>query len=124
VLILRYIDARVVQDRLDGAVGVGGWSFELAPSDIDAGEVRVARGSLTILGVQKDDIGCAGNFEASKGMASEALKRAGVMFGIARYVYRLPAVYVVLDSEGKVLEPVAVKLREAFARRVASRART
>jgi hypothetical protein len=117
VQIVPYVEARDVQDRLDETVGVGGWAFELSPHVVEAGEVRVARGSLTILGVRKDDLGVSSHFEASKGCASDALKRSGVQFGIARYLYRLPPVYVVLDSEGRVPEPVVAKLREALARR-------
>jgi hypothetical protein len=82
VQIVAYISARAVEERLDAAVGVGGWAFELEPLVIDAGELRVARGRLRIYGVAKDDIGTASNWEPSKGCASDALKRAAVKWGI------------------------------------------
>jgi hypothetical protein len=80
VQVLPYVDARAVQDRLDAVCGVGGWAFELEPLVVDAGELRVARGRLTIHGVTKDDAGTASNWEPSKGTASDALKRAAVQW--------------------------------------------
>lgn len=114
-----YVDARAVQDRLDAVVGPGAWSFELEPLVVDAGELRVARGRLSLYGVAKDDIGTASNFEASKGCASDALKRAAVLWGIGRYLYRLPVVWAQLDSEGKIPAAKLEQLREALRRRAA-----
>lgn len=117
VQLVPYVDARCVMERLDTVVGPGGWSFALEPLVVDAGELRVARGRLTIYGVSRDDIGTASNWEASKGCASDALKRAAVMFGVARYLYALPAVWVTLDSAGNVPEATLARLREGLARR-------
>ena len=116
VQLVPYVDARAVAQRLDDVAGVGGWAFELEPLVIDAGELRVARGRLSIYGVSKDDIGTASNFEASKGCASDALKRAAVLFGIGRYLYALPAVYVQLDGAGHVPAATLARLREGLAR--------
>jgi hypothetical protein len=117
VQLLPYVDARDVQDRLDAVVGPGAWSFALEPIVMDAGELRVARGRLTIAGVSKDDIGTASNWEPSKGCASDALKRAAVMWGIGRYLYALPAVWVTLDERGQVSEAMLQKLRAGLVRR-------
>src|SRR5258706_14445187 len=84
VHLLPYIDARDVQERLDAVVGIGGWGFTLEPLVVDASGLRVARGRLTIHGVSKDDIGTASTFEASKGCASDALKRAAEHGGVGR----------------------------------------
>lgn len=111
VQLVPYVDARDVQDRLDEVAGVGGWSFELEPIVVAGNELQVARGRLTILGVTKDDVGTASNFEASKGCASDALKRAAVQFGIARYLYRLPPVWVTLSEDGNVPTETLEKLR-------------
>jgi hypothetical protein len=119
VQVLPYVDARAVQDRLDAVCGVGGWAFELEPLVVDAGELRVARGRLTIHGVTKDDIGTASNWEPSKGCASDALKRAAVQWGVGRYLYRLPDVWVTLDGQGKIAEATLAKLREGLQRRMA-----
>ena len=116
-----YVDARTVQDRLDAVVGPGGWTFEIEPVVVDAGELRVARGRLSIYGASKDDIGSASTFEPSKGCASDALKRAAVQFGIGRYLYALPAVWVTLDEKGHVPDAMLARLREGLARQQARR---
>lgn len=113
--LLPYVDARDVQDRLDAVCGIGGWSFELEPLVVDAGELRVARGRPSIAGVTRDDIGTASQWEPSKGCASDALKRAAVQWGIGRYLYRLPAVWVELDGEGRVPEAFLARLRARLA---------
>ncbi len=102
VQLLPYIDARDVQDRLDAVLGAGAWSFALTPLAVEGGELRVALGTLTVHGVAKSDVGTASQWEASKGCASDALKRAAVHFGIGRYLYALPQVWVDLDGEGHV----------------------
>ena len=115
VQLLPYVDARDVQDRLDAVCGAGGWAFELEPLVVDAGELRVARGRLSIAGVTRDDIGTASQWEPSKGCASDALKCAAVQWGIGRYLYRLPAVWVELDGEGRVPAAFLVRLRSRLA---------
>lgn len=122
VQVVPYVDARAVQDRLDAVVGVGGWSFELEPVAVEGGELKVARGRLTIYGVTKDDIGVASTFEASKGCASSALRRAAVQWGIARYLYDLPAVWVELDDRGAIPQEMRARLAEALRRRQSSAA--
>ena len=86
---LLYIDARDVMDRLDDVVGQSNW--ETTYTDHDSRCVCVLRiryqcedGSRW---VSKSDVGTASTFEAEKGMYSDALKRAAVQFGIARYLY-------------------------------------
>jgi hypothetical protein len=120
VQLVAYVDARTVMDRLDAVVGAGGWSFTLEPIVVDGGELRVARGRLTIAGVTKDDIGTASNWEPSKGCASDALKRAAVLFGVGRYLYALPVVTVTLDAQGHISEATLAKLRDALQRRTVS----
>jgi hypothetical protein len=86
---LAYIDARVVMDRLDAVVGPHSWTFEPVAVVQDGKEVKVALGRLTVHGVPKCDYGEASNFHATKGAASDALKRAAVHWGIARYLYEV-----------------------------------
>ncbi len=117
VQLLPYVDARDVQDRLDAVCGAGGWAFALTPLSVEGGELRVALGTLTVYGVSKSDVGTASQWEASKGCASDALKRAAVQFGIARYLYALPPVWVELDGEGQIGEATLAKLRAGLARR-------
>lgn len=117
VQLVPYVDAREVQERLDEVAGISGWSFTLEPLVVEGGELKVARGRLTLFGVSKDDVGTASTFEPSKGTASDALKRAAVMWGIGRYLYDLPAVWVTCDAQGAIPDDMLAKLREALRRR-------
>lgn len=88
---LAYLDARDVMERLDEVVGPFNWQVrypftgccELSIKDPETGEwVTKANGA----GVT--------DIEAEKGQYSDAFKRAGVMFGIGRYLYDLPNTWV------------------------------
>jgi len=116
--LVAYVDARVIQNRLDDVVGVGGWSFDWTPVVVEGGDVKVAKGTLVIYGVSKSDVGTASNWEASKGAASDALKRAAVMFSCGRYLYSLPAVTVALDTQGHVPEETLAQIRKRLAARM------
>lgn len=103
-LAMPYVDARMVQDRLDEVLGVAGWQdvYECLPD----GSV-VCKLSLRIGGewIAKMDVG--GQSEQSdegdrrKAAFSDALKRAAVKFGVARYLYRLPAQWCDFDPVKK-----------------------
>jgi len=56
--------------------------------------------TLTVLGVSKVDVGFG---EDAKAAFSDAFKRVGVKFGIARYLYDLPKVWVDYDAQRKIL---------------------
>ncbi len=100
--IVAYIDARAVQDRLDAVVGMEGWSFTWTPVAVVNGVVKVAKGSLSLLGLPpKEDVGDSGDIEPNKSAVSDALKRCAVMWGIGRYLYERRAVWVQLEKDGK-----------------------
>ena len=82
---LDYIDARFVMDRLD-EIGPENWQDQYV--DRTDGSVRCGIGIL-IDGewVWKWDVGDPSDIEANKGAYSEAFKRAGVKWGIARDLY-------------------------------------
>lgn len=109
--VVAYIDARVVQDRLDQVVGPGNWSFDWEPVLIEKGQVMLAKGTLTVLGVAKSDIGSASNFEQSLGCVSHAFKRAAVHWGIGRYLYALPATWVSVEKGGRISDQLIASLR-------------
>lgn len=117
VQLVAYVGAAAVMERLDSVVGVGAWSFTWDPLVVEGGEVRVAKGSLTVLGVVKEDLGTASNWEPSKGCISDALKRAAVLWGVGRYLRDIPQVSCVLDERGQIPAPMLDKLREALRRR-------
>ena len=97
---LAYIDARAVMDRLDAVVGPENW-YGFPDVVIADNAVRVVRYGLTIHGVTKYAIGDAADTEASKSADSDGLKRAGVPWGIGRYLYALPREWVKGEPRGK-----------------------
>ncbi|EYB66375.1 Rad52/22 double-strand break repair protein [Deinococcus phoenicis] len=112
-LLVAYVDARAVQDRLD-AVCPDDWSFEIAV--VPGTPTPTVKGRLTVLGVTREDIGEAGEGEAgTRGAASsDALKRCAVQFGIGRYLYDLPKTWV--DWNDARREPAATPELPEWAR--------
>ena len=99
---IAYVDARVIQDRLDEVLGVAGWQdeYEVLP---DGGVVCRLRLHLGDQWVAKMDVGGPSEQpdegDRRKAAFSDALKRAAVKFGIGRYLYRLPAQWVDYDPQ-------------------------
>jgi hypothetical protein len=120
VKIVAYVDARAVAARLDSVVGLGNWSFIFTPIVVENGEVKVGKGSLPIFGMVKEDIGTWSAWERSKGCASDALKRAAALWGVARYLYALPDVYCTLDGDGKIPHEMLDLLRTRLAAKFAA----
>lgn len=112
--VVAYVDARVVQDRLDQVVGPGNWSFDWEPVSIENGQVMLAKGILTVCGVAKSDIGSASNFEQSLGCVSHAFKRAAVHWGVGRYLYGLPMAWVNVEKGGRLSDAVVNNLRNSL----------
>ncbi|GAA5511988.1 single-stranded DNA-binding protein DdrA [Deinococcus carri] len=113
-LLLAYVDARAVQDRLD-AICPDGWSFELEV--IQGAANPTVKGRLTVLGVTREDIGEAGGdgeYATLKAASSDALKRCAVQFGIGRYLYDLPKQWV--DWNDQKREPVTTPELPEWAR--------
>lgn len=89
---LCYITSRAVQNRLDAVCGPHGW--ESAFDETAAGRViATIRIDLDGRWVSKSDGAGATAMEGEKGGLSGAFKRAGVMWGIGRYLYELPAIW-------------------------------
>jgi hypothetical protein len=107
-LAVAYIDARTVMDRLDHVVGPGNWSDTYRLVSAGDGEFAIEC-TLALFGVSKSDIGTADEDDdgsqasLSKSAYSDALKRAAVKWGIGRYLYRLPKVWVGYDAARKQL---------------------
>lgn len=116
--VVAYLDARAVAERLDDVVGPGGWSFDWTPIHVDGqGNIQTARGALVIHDVSKSDVGTASTFEPSKGCVSDTLKRCAVLWGIGRYLYSVPQVWVTLDERGHIPSATLIKLCESLRRR-------
>lgn len=117
-MLVAYIDARAVQDRLD-TVCPDAWTFEVKA--IPGTPTPTVRGRLTVLGLRREDIGEAGEGDAGtlKAAASDALKRCAVQFGIGRYLYDLPRTWAEWDTqkrEAKTLPQLPEWARPDFER--------
>jgi hypothetical protein len=100
---LAYVDSREVTKRLDEVCGLGGWQSRL---------IRIDNGFICEIGILIDDqwiwkSNAAGdtNVEATKGGASDAFKRAASTWGIGRYLYYLPNVWVKIAPHGQQFHP-------------------
>ncbi len=100
-LIVPFVDARAVMDRLDEVVGPGGWSDSYSP--LENGAVRC---SLRVGKATKEDVGQG---EDAKSAFSDALKRAAVKFGVGRSLYGACKVWADLDQRGRIAFPEEIK---------------
>jgi hypothetical protein len=110
-IVVPYIQARAVMDRLDRVCGMDGW--EVSYKKIDGGfmcrlGLRPVEtvGNMSIVGtgrfMWKEDGAQETNIESIKGGISSALKRAAVAWGIGRYLYRLDAPqFAIISDKGK-----------------------
>jgi len=96
--LVAYQDSRDVQRVLDHVCGPENWSNE--PRNLD-GKIYMTIGINTLDEgwVYKNDVGTETAVEAVKGEASDAFKRAAVMWGIFRDIYDLD--YILLEHNGK-----------------------
>ena len=99
---LAYVDARVIQDRLDDVLGVAGWQDDYECRE-DGSVVCRLRLRLGDQWVTKVDVGSPSEqpdeHDRVKAAFSDALKRAAVKFGVGRYLYRLPSTWCDYDPQ-------------------------
>jgi len=123
-LAVAYLDAREVAGRLDEVVGPLGWQVvhQILGDQLVTG-IGI-RDPATVSWVWKWDSGFVGRQQdddekgsegsdprrhrddeekSRKGTLSDGLKRAAVLWGIGRYLYRLPKVWVAYDPKTKSL---------------------
>jgi hypothetical protein len=105
-MVVCFVDARVIQDRLDDVVGSENWqdAYECLPDGAVVCRLRIRLGSEWIT---KVDVGGQSEQpdegDRRKAAFSDALKRAAVKFGIGRYLYRLEPQWVDYDPKKKKL---------------------
>ena len=99
-LVLAYVTNRAIMDRLDEIVGPENWTNDFTQSPNG--------GVLCTLGVRVDDSWVfktdgADNTEVErvKGGLSNAMKSAGVQWGIGRYLYKLPTTFAEFTASGR-----------------------
>lgn len=105
--LVAYIDARDVMNLLDEVCGAENWASDF--KDI-GGQTFAGIGiNVGMKGasewVWKWDTGSESNIEKEKGQASDSLKRAGVQWGIGRFLY---------DMDIKYLDANEVKTQSNF----------
>jgi hypothetical protein len=99
-LAVAYVDVRAVEDRLDEVLGVDGWQDGYEPLE---GGCVLCRLKVRLNGrwLVKSDAGVCGDLpdegDRRKGAFSQALKRAAVKWGVARYLARVEPQWVDYD---------------------------
>jgi hypothetical protein len=97
-LAMPYADLRAYQNRLDEICGLG-WSVSYLPW----GDRIICH--LTINGVTRSSTGESDASDGNAGTSAEAqsFKRACAMFGLGRYLYELPPVWVEFDAQSRAI---------------------
>jgi hypothetical protein len=127
-LAVAFVDARVIQDRLDEVLGVLGWqdSYECLPDGAVVCRLRIRLGTEWIT---KEDVGGQSEQpdegDRRKAAFSDALKRAAVKFGIGRYLYRMKPQWVDYDPQKRqfVRTPTLAVIHDHVAEKKALKAR-
>lgn len=98
-MMLAYVDARDVQDRLDEVCGAENWQCRYSLQDkTTICEIAVKVGENW---VWKADGAGATDVEAEKGQLSDSFKRAAVKWGIGRYLYDVDSPWVEVEAAGR-----------------------
>lgn len=92
-VVLTYITARALHERLDEAFGIAGWRTEFRELSLPGGNAGVICRLWVRIDSEwtwRENGAPQTDFEAFKGGLSGAEKRAGAELGIGRYLYSLP----------------------------------
>lgn len=100
---LAYIDARDVMQRLDEVCGVGGWQA-LYPHANGKTSCKIGI-KIGDEWVWKENGAGDSDIEATKGAFSDAFKRAAVLWGVGRYLYDVPNIWVEIDNLKRIKTP-------------------
>jgi len=97
--VLAYVTSRAIQERLDDVVGEDNWmnEFKQGPS----GGILCGLSIFTKHGwITKWDGAENTQIESVKGGLSDAIKRAAVLLGIGRYLYKLDVDFAIVNDLG------------------------
>ncbi len=109
---LAYIDARDVMQRLDDVCGIGNWQNKHPHAN---GKTSCAIGiKIDNEWVWKENGAGDSDTEAEKGAFSDSFKRAAVLWGIGRYLYDVPNIWVEVDEWGAIKNKNDPKLIQAL----------
>ena len=121
---LPYLNARLVQDRLDEVIGPENWRNEFTAAPMGDGLMCVLSLKIGEEWVGKADVAQQDEVAddardpekareiAVKGAASDAFKRAAVLWGIGRYLYSFEAPWVNLEREAYVARDEMPRLKK------------
>jgi hypothetical protein len=112
---LAYYDARALYDRLDEVCGPANWQIKYP----HANGKTCADIGIKVNGewVWKSNGAGDTDFEGEKGAFSDAAKRAGVPWGIGRYLYEMKNTWVAIEQAGKsykIKDSEKTKLEAAY----------
>jgi hypothetical protein len=117
-VVVAYIDARDVAERLDRATN-GDWSDDYAKPVVLAGGQHSLECRLTVCGVTRRDVGTVpaprDGEDDTKNLYSDAFKRAAVKFGVAAHIYRFPNVMARVEKRGRTCFLTRDAERELYA---------
>jgi len=101
-LCLAYVTQRAIQERLDDVVGPENWKndFKEGPNGGLLAGISIYLSDRNEW-VTKWDGADNTQVEAIKGGLSGAMKRAGVQWGIGRYLYNLTEAFCIISDNGK-----------------------
>jgi hypothetical protein len=111
-LALPYITSRSIMDRLDQVCGPENWQ-DMYTAGPNGGVLCGLSIRINDEWITKFDGADNTNVEAIKGGLSDAFKRAAVKWGIGRYLYGLPVLWVRAEQRGK---SIAIDENEARAK--------
>ena len=113
-LAVPYVTNRFIQTLLDQVMGPANWRNEFRPAVNAPGDAVECGLSLRIDGewITKFDAAENSDIEGVKGGYSNAMKRAGVQWGIGRSLYDLPPHYFACEVKGNPTNGEKPKFRK------------
>jgi len=102
-----YIDARLVTSRLDEVLGIDGWAddYQVLPDGSVQCFLSIRIDPTSDKWIKRVDVGSMSEQpdegDRLKAAFSDALKRCAVKVGVAKYLYRIPAIWVDYDAQKK-----------------------
>ena len=103
-MVLAYITARAIANRLDAVVGPENWqNTPLVVHELRPGVMAMQVGISIRVGedwITRYDVSEPTHVEPAKGGFSGAMKRAGALFGIGRYLYWLDETFAETSENG------------------------
>lgn len=106
-LVVPYVTNRAIQNRLDDTVGIDGWHNDFVPWKGESAQlcgISIYFSELNAW-LTKWDGADDSDIESVKGGLSDSMKRAAVEWGIGRYLYGMPQVWVDVEQRGKTYVP-------------------